>query len=87
LVQDAGFRLVSVRAEMGEANFAAAEDLPRGYGAMAGLPTDVSTRAAAINDVTAALASYVGRKACLSDPGNPRRRQKIGKRVTNRPRY
>jgi len=29
LVQDAGFRLVSVRAEMGEANFAAAEDLPR----------------------------------------------------------
>jgi len=59
LVQDAGFRLVSVGAEMGEANFAAAEDLPRGYGAMAGIPTDVSTRAAAINDVTAALASYV----------------------------
>jgi hypothetical protein len=60
LAQDAGFRDVSVEAEMGEVHLPAAEDLPRGYGAMAAIPTDESTRTAAINDVTAALVSYVG---------------------------
>jgi SAM-dependent methyltransferase len=60
LAQDVGFRDVSVEAEMGEVHLPAAEDLPRGYGAMAAIPTDESTRTAAINDVTAALVSYVG---------------------------
>jgi len=65
LVQDAGFTRVSVEAEMGEVHLPAAEDLPRGYGAMAAIPSDETTRAAAINEVTAALASYVGTRGLV----------------------
>ena len=65
LVQDAGFNDASVLAAMGEVRFSSAEDLPRGYGAMAGLEADESIRSAAIGEVTASLESYVGARGLV----------------------
>ena len=65
LIHGAGFTDVSVEAEMGEVHLPAAEDLPRGYGAMAAIPTDQTTRAAAVTEVTALLQSYVGARGLV----------------------
>ena len=65
LVDGAGFTDVSVEAEMGEVHLPAAQDLPRGYGAMAAIPTDQTTRAAAVTEVTALLQSYVGARGLV----------------------
>jgi ubiquinone/menaquinone biosynthesis C-methylase UbiE len=60
LIQDAGFREVSVRAVMGTVRLPLPEDLARSYGAMAGIQADERTRTKVIDEVSAALQSYVG---------------------------
>jgi len=60
LVQDAGFRNVSVQPVMGVVRLPSPEQLARSYGAMAGIQADEKTRTEIIDEISAALQSYVG---------------------------
>ena len=60
LIQDAGFRDVSVQAVMGVVRLLSPGHLARSYGAMASIQADEKTRTEVIDEVSAALQSYVG---------------------------
>ncbi len=60
LMQDAGFRNVSVQPVMGVVRLPSPGHLARSYGAMAGIQADERTRAQVIDEVSASLQSYVG---------------------------
>jgi len=60
LIQDANFRDVSVQAVMGVVRLPSPAHLARSYGAMAGIQADEKTRTKVIDEVSAALRSYVG---------------------------
>jgi ubiquinone/menaquinone biosynthesis C-methylase UbiE len=59
LIQDAGFRDVSVQPVMGVVRLPSPGHLARSYGAMASIQADEKTRTEVINEVSAALQSYV----------------------------
>jgi len=60
LVHGAGFRDASVQTAMGVVRLLSPEHLVRSYGAMAGIQADEKTRTNVIDEVSAALQSYVG---------------------------
>ncbi len=60
LIQEAGFRDVSVQTAMGVVRLPLPENLARSYGAMAGIEADEKTRAEVIEEISLALQSYVG---------------------------
>ncbi len=60
LVHDAGFRDASVQTAMGVVRHPSPEHLVRRYGALAGTQADEPTRTMLIEEVSAALQSYVG---------------------------
>src|SRR5215216_4260102 len=57
LIQDAGFRDVSVQTVMGVVRLPSPDHLARSYGAMAGIQADEKTRTKVIDEVRAALQS------------------------------
>jgi SAM-dependent methyltransferase len=59
LIQDAGFRDVSAQRAIGAVHLPSSGHLARSYGAMAGIQADEKTRTEVINEVSAALQSYV----------------------------
>ena len=59
LIHDAGFRDVSVQAVMGVVRLPSPGHLARSYGALAGIQADEKTRTEVIDEVSAALQSYV----------------------------
>jgi SAM-dependent methyltransferase len=60
LLQDAGYRDLSVQTVMGVVHLSSPEHLARSYGAMAGIQADEKTRTKVIDEVSVALQSYVG---------------------------
>jgi Methylase involved in ubiquinone/menaquinone biosynthesis len=60
LIQNAGFRDVSVQPVMGAVRLPSPGHLARSYGAMADIEADEKTRTQVIDEVSAALQSYVG---------------------------
>jgi len=60
LIQDAGFKDVSIQPVMGVVRLPSPGHLARSYGAMAGIQADEGARAQVIDEVSAALQSYVG---------------------------
>jgi SAM-dependent methyltransferase len=65
LVLDAGFRDVSAQPAMGAVRFPSPEHLVRSYGALAGKEADAQTRSQIIEEVNAALQSYVGEEGLV----------------------
>lgn len=59
LIQDAGFRDVSVRPTMGEVRLSSSEQLVRSYGALGGTSADEKNRAKVIDYVDTALQPYI----------------------------
>ena len=59
LLQDAGFRDASAQTTIGVVRLRSPGHLARSYGAMAGIQTDERTRTEVIDEVGAALQSYV----------------------------
>lgn len=59
LINDAGFRNVSVQPTMGAVRLSSPEHLVRSYGALGGPQTDEQTRAKVIAEVSTALQPYV----------------------------
>lgn len=59
LVQDAGFRNVSVQPTMGDVHMSSPEQLVRSYCAMAGISADDETKAEVIGYVISALQPYI----------------------------
>jgi len=62
LIHDAGFRDASAQTAMGAVRLPSPGHLARSYGAMAGIQADEKTRTEVIDEVRAALQSYVGAK-------------------------
>jgi SAM-dependent methyltransferase len=60
LVDEAGFKDVSVQTAMGVVRFPSPEHLVRYYGALAGIPTDENTSKMVIDEVSQTLHSFVG---------------------------
>jgi ubiquinone/menaquinone biosynthesis C-methylase UbiE len=60
LIEDAGFKEISVQPVMGVVRLPSPEHLARSYGAMADIRADEKTRTEVIDEVSAALQSYVG---------------------------
>ena len=60
LLQEAGFKDISVQPVMGVVRLASPGHLARSYGAMAGIQADETTRTEVIDDISAALQSYAG---------------------------
>jgi SAM-dependent methyltransferase len=60
LINAAGFRRTEAHPAMGVVRLPSPEHLARGYGATAGVQADEPTRMAVIDEVSAALKSYVG---------------------------
>ena len=60
LIHDAGFRDASAQATMGAVRLPSPGHLARSYGAMAGIQADEKTRTEVIDEVSAALQSYIG---------------------------
>lgn len=59
LINEAGFRDVSVQTSMGVVRLASSEQLVRSYGAMAEIQADAKTRAEVFDEVSASLQSYM----------------------------
>jgi len=60
LIQDAGFRDISVQMAMGAVRLPSPAHLVRSYGAMAGISAGEQTRTRVVEEVETALQSYIG---------------------------